>query len=138
MNVNDRNTGENNMPKNYYQYRNAYRLHPSTMKYITWKVLQYPMFLEEIKRIDAKNILKITKKDIENKAAMEEQINLIDSCLEKYVSEDKRQAVKEHCCFGIEYEILESKYQWEMTAIKKAAQKFIWGVAQECGEDYRS
>ena len=124
--------------KSYYQYKGSVRLDSCTLRCLAWKARRYPFLLENIKKIEAKNPLNITEKDMVNKAAMEKEVALFEDALIKYVPEIYRAPVKEHCLFGKMYEELEIKYFLSESAIKRASQTYIWGVAQELGEDYKN
>ena len=124
--------------KSYYQYKGSVGLDHHTFHYLAWKARRYPFLLENIKRIEAKNPLNITEKDMVNKAAMEKEVALFEEALIKYVPENYRAPVKEHCLFGKMYEELENKYFFSESSIRRAAQTYIWGVAQELGEDYKN
>lgn len=127
------------MARNYYQYKKGgFTLHPSTYRSIAWKVRQYPMFIDEIAKINAKSPLKITQKDSINRVAMEEQLSIMEKALEKYVPYELREPVKEHCFYAVEYEDLVDKYSWSRSSIARAVQMYIWGVAQEYGEDFKN
>lgn len=125
------------MAKDYYQSNNGgFRLDPSTYRFMAWHARRYPMFLQRLEELENKNPLKITTKDIVDKADVERHIRILEESIGKYVEEDYQKAVEEHSWYAVEYFDLEDKYHADTSTMKRAVQKYIWGLAQEYGEDF--
>ena len=125
------------MAKDYYQSTNGgFRLEPSTYRLMSWQARGYPAYVQKLEELENKNPYKITPQDIADKADLEKAIMILESSIEKYVEEPCREAVKEHSWYAVVYVDLEDKYFLTTATMKRAVQKYIWGLAQEFGKDF--
>lgn len=125
------------MAKDYYQSENGgFRLDPSTYRMLAWQARRYPDFKQKLFALENMNPLKVKKEDIADKIDIERHIKILEESIDRYVEEPYREAVKEHSWYAVEYTDLEEKYFCSISAMKRAVQKYVWGLAQEYGEDF--
>lgn len=126
-----------NMAKDYYQSRNGgFRLERSTFRMMAWQAQRYPHFKQTLDAIENMNPLKVKPQDTVDKVDLERHIKILEDSIVTYVREELREAVKEHAWYAVEYEDLAEKYYASIPVIKRAYQKYIWGLTQEYGQDF--
>ena len=69
--------------------------------------------------------------------AAEQYVRAIDQALQLYVPAEYRNAVFAHLVDGAEYTELEERYFLSASTMKRYVQVFVWGVAEELGENFR-
>ena len=73
-----------------------------------------------------------------DKVVAEQYLEAIDHGLERYVPAQYRDAVFAHLVDGREYSDLEEQYFVSASTLKRYVQVFVWGVAEELGENFRT
>lgn len=124
--------------KNYYQQKKGgWNLEPVIYAKTVKEIRCYHFFREMIDRISMKSPEMITEKDILDRMVAQRYVEAVDNGLRYFVPEEYRKAVFEHFAEETEYEELEEKYFLSAAAMKRYAQVFVWGVAEELGENFR-
>ena len=124
--------------KNYYQQKKGgWRLEPVIYAKTVKQIGCYRFFCRKIEEFEGCSPEKRTESALADKVVAEHYVRAIERGLKLYVPEEYRNAVFEHLVDGMEYIELEEKYYLSASTMKRYVQVFVWGVAEELGENLR-
>ena len=115
--------------KNYYQQKkDGWKLEP-VIYAKTVKQIQCYRFFEKI-------LAETETSCVREETVAEKYVGAVDRGLERYVPEAYREAVFAHMVDGKSYAELEETSFTSASTMKRYVQAFVWGVAEELGENF--
>lgn len=124
--------------KQYYQTKKGgWTLEPVIYAKTIKQIQCYHFFQDVVETVSMMSPAKIRKRDIANKLVAKRYIRAIEDGL-LYIPEEYREAVFLHIVDHVEYEVLESRFYVTARSLKRYVQVFVWGVAEELGENFRT
>lgn len=125
--------------KNYYQQKKGgFRLEPVIYAKTVKQIGCYRFFKQMIEDYDEASPQQRTETALMDKLVAEQYVRAIDQGLRRYVPEEYREAVFAHLADGAEYTDLEEQYYLSTSTMKRYVQVFVWGVAEELGENFKA
>jgi len=124
--------------KQYYQSRNSeWKLEPVIYAKTVKQIQCYRFFQDIVRTVSAMSPAKIRKRDITNKLVAQRYIKAIEDGL-LYIPKEYREAVFLHAVDQVEYKTLERRFYLTERSIKRYVQVYVWGVAEELGENFKT
>lgn len=124
--------------KNYYQQKKGgWTLEPVIYAKTVKQIRCYRFFRKIVEQYETTSPERRTESALMDKVVAEQYLNAIDQGLLRYVPEDYRAPVFAHMVDGAEYLDLEERYYLSASTMKRYVQVFVWGVAEELGENFR-
>lgn len=123
--------------KNYYQQKKGgWSLEPVIYAKTIKQIRCYRFFQSIIKEYEAMSPERRTERSMLDKIVAERYMQAIEEGLRRYVPAEYRPAVFAHLVDDVEYTILEEKHFVSASTLKRYVQVFVWGVAEELGENF--
>lgn len=113
--------------KNYYQLKKGGWTMEPVVYAKTVKLIQCYRLFEQI----------VAASGDSNRALAQRYLQVIDLALHRYVPEQYRAAVFSHLTDRTTYAALEKQFFLSASSMKRYVQIFVWGVAEELGENFR-
>ena len=125
--------------KNYYQQKKGgWNLEPVIYAKTVKQIGCYRFFQQIVKDYESASPERRKESWVMDKVVAEQYLEAIDHGLERYVPAQYRDAVFAHLVDGREYSDLEEQYFVSASTLKRYVQVFVWGVAEELGENFRT
>lgn len=123
--------------KNYYQQKKGgWTLEPVIYAKTVKQIRCYRFFQELVENLTEGSPTRQDESRMADKLVAQQYLTAIDRGLQRYVPAQYREAVFAHMVDGTEYTELEEKYFVSSSTLKRYAQVFVWGVAEELGENF--
>ena len=124
--------------KNYYQQKKGgWNMEPVIYAKTVKQIRCYRFFQQIVEDYESASPQRQTEDGLMDKVVAQQYLQAIDQGLQRYVPAEYRPAVFAHMVDGVEYSDLENEYFFSVSTMKRYVQVFVWGVAEELGENFK-